>query len=155
MDHIEIQLSKGLIAMVSPEDAALAQHKWHAVKARHTHYAARRVPGRTIYMHREILGVVEQGRTIMVDHENHNRLDNTRKNIRLCTRAQNARNRRDRQDYLGAHGVSFELGAWVARICHESQQIYLGRFPTEREAGIAYAAAEKVVLRGFSLGGAL
>lgn len=145
MTHVEIPLSRGLFARVSPEDSSLAQFRWHAVKAGHTYYAARRTPDKTVYMHRAILGLVGEGRDVVVDHINHDGLDNTRQNIRRCTQAQNTRNLRSRKPRLARVGVSFNGSAWLARIRHMGRSIHLGSYATEHEAGIAYDAALKVL----------
>jgi hypothetical protein len=144
---VEIPLSRGLVARVSPEDAErLARYRWHAVSAKHTFYAARRTPERTIYMHRDVMDVVDCGREVFVDHINHNGLDNTRQNLRRCTHTENARNRRDRLSEVPAWAVQ-PLGLkWNAKISAAGRSLNLGTYETEREARIAYLAAEKAIL---------
>lgn len=152
MSYLPIPLTRGLSALVSAEDfELLSVKKWHAVPARSTHYAARRTDAGVVYMHREIMGVLDAGRAVMVDHIDHDGLNNTRINLRLCTHAQNARNHRVKDDYLKKPGVSFEKSAWVARIRHQGRQLYLGSFTTEREAGIAYEAALLVAMHELNL----
>lgn len=151
MTHVSIPLTQGLVALVSPQDEPIvAGRKWHAKKAGATFYAASGYSRGAVYMHRLIMGVHNQPQGgLVVDHINHNGLDNTRTNLRLATYGQNLRNRRDRKTYTGLPGVTKQGSGWVARITHDNTEIYLGFYPTEREAGIAYAAAEKVVLALF------
>jgi hypothetical protein len=147
MDHIEIPLTKGLHARVSAADRALAVFRWHAVKGGNTHYAARRVGDKTLYLHRVILGVENSGRALFVDHINRDGLDNRRENLRLSNAKQNAQNRRYATDYLGLRGVRQAGDRWDAQIGVDGKLVYLGAFLTQREAGIAYAAACRVLGR--------
>lgn len=149
MSPVEIPLTQGLFARVSEQDVALLlPHKWHATQHKAgKQYAAARIDGKTVYMHRLITGA--QGRLNYVDHINHDGLDNRRENLRVVTPLQNARNRRDRKFYLGALGACRQGSGWTARINFKGKDIYLGFFPSEREAGIAYAAAEKMILEAF------
>ena len=78
-----------------------------------------------------------------VDHISHNTLDNRRENLRICTRAENQRNRRrlvkgKYSDYRGVsqktiHGTTY----WTAQVCVNGKKIqrYL---KTEFEAPIMY-----------------
>lgn len=145
MTTIEIPLTQGLVARISACDAArVSQLRWHARRAPHTTYAAAKVGNRTVYMHRLVMGAVEAGRGVHVDHKNYDGLDNTRENLRLCSPAQNSANRRTRKTYLGLRGVTAHNNRWVAQIGVAGQWIYLGCYDTEREAGIAYDAAAAV-----------
>ena len=93
----EIQLTQGKVALVDDEDfERINKLKWHATWSNFTHsfYAKHcdRIDGKTvnIKMHRYILNAQDG---IVVDHINHNTLDNRRINLRTCTKAQNGRNR--------------------------------------------------------------
>lgn len=150
MPVAEISLTQGLVAKVSTADLALvAPLKWHAKKAGKTFYAAHGAGSEVVYMHRLIAGIHGGPRGVVVDHLNHDGLDNTRGNLKVCGHAENLRNRRDHKDYLGLPGVTRQGRGYVARIKHENREIYLGFFLDEREAGIAYAAAAKVILTSF------
>jgi len=140
-----IPLSQGKYALVDNEDfKKLSKHKWCAIQWGNTWGAVRnssKVNGkqRTIYMHREILGL-RRGGKIQVDHKNHNGLDNRRSNLRPCTAQQNQWN------YTKASGKSSKYkgvskhkdGGWVANITVFKKQYYLGYFKSEIEAAIAY-----------------
>lgn len=98
----QIRLSKGLFALVSDEDFEfLLQWKWCAsYGSRGTKwYAVRKEGRRTVRMHREVLcrkynslaPLVPQLFNMVVDHINHNSLDNRRENLELVTQTENMR----------------------------------------------------------------
>ena len=74
---------------------------------------------------------------MVVDHINHNVFDNRKCNLRICTLAQNAYNKRT------AIGVNFRNGVWIAEIGYQGKSIYLGSFKTKDEAMKARLAAEE------------
>jgi hypothetical protein len=93
-----IPLTQGLFTVVDPDDyARLSRYRWHASRGRGTFYAQRKVwdpstrTERTIKMHRQILNCPPH---LVVDHINHDGLDNRRTNLRLATPAQNVCNSR-------------------------------------------------------------
>ncbi len=147
-DSIEVPLTRGLVARVSAEDAdRVLGLKWHAVPAGPTFYAVTRRAARTIYMHRRVLGLEFAPRAVFVDHINHDGLDNRRINLRESDAKQNAQNKRCARDYLGLRGIRPVGARWEAQIKVAGRLIFLGSFPTQREAGIAYAAACRAIGR--------
>ena len=79
------------------------------------------------YLHREIM--VADANTV-VDHINGDKLDNRRKNLRLCTQQQNSYNSRTPNNNLsGVKGVYWcnKRLKWVAQIAHNGKTIQLGR----------------------------
>lgn len=86
----QILLTRGLVALVDNEDfERVNQHKWNCMN----HGAAQARIGKTrVQMHRFILGLGANDSAVMVDHINHNRLDNRRCNLRTVTPRQNAAN---------------------------------------------------------------
>jgi hypothetical protein len=94
-----IPLTQDKFAIVDPKDYdQLGQYKWYAKKGGNTYYAARGVRVykdgkyvgvKQILMHRVITNAPAG---MMVDHRDHNGLNNRRSNLRLCTREQNAQN---------------------------------------------------------------
>jgi hypothetical protein len=79
----------------------------------------------------------------MVDHINHNGLDNRRENLRICTRVENGRNRlpskKSASGYKGV--VKTSRGCrWQAKINIDKKQTYIGSFATAEEAARAYDA---------------
>jgi len=151
VDHFEIPLTQGFVAKVSVEDVHLVdKYKWHAKRYRNgLVYAASRGGSDVIYMHRLLAGIHGAPRGFVVDHLNHDGLDNTRNNLKVCSHGENLRNQRQRKQAHAWAGVSPTPSGWVAKIGHNNMQVYLGHYPTQREAGIAYAAAEKLILASF------
>lgn len=150
MSAVSIELRGGFIALVDEEDADLVRrYRWHAKRKSdwtQNRYVARsaNVGGKTrcVYLHREIIGA-QPGQ--FVDHINGNTLDNRRSNLRLCTQAQNIRNRAaDKDNASGFKGISRTGGKrspWRADIVADAIREYLGVFATPEEAARAYDAA--------------
>jgi hypothetical protein len=128
---------------------AISAHCWHlGGTPRRSALRVERTGGksRTIYMHRQILGVTEN--VVHVDHKNRNTLDNRRGNLRFCTRQQNMWNRR-KERRAGASqfkGVSWRSNRqkWNVHIATYSKRVYVGSFSTEQEAALAYDAAARI-----------
>jgi hypothetical protein len=139
----EIILTRGMVANVDDEDYEyLNQWKWQARKSRRDYCAIRRERrghGRkvTFYMHRIIMNAPEG---VMIDHKNHNPLDNRRSNLRYCDYSQNNANRRSTgsSKYLGVH---LKNGRPVAQIKTNNKVLYLGSYNTEEDAALAYNEA--------------
>lgn len=141
--HVEyrtIPLTKGAVAKVSPDDyATLAKHSWYLHSAG---YAARtvRVKGtrkkHVEYMHRVIVGAPKGMR---VDHADHDPLNNTRGNLRVCTNGQNLQNQKAVRGRVPYKGVTFYSGEkrlrpYVAWLGGKN----LGYFATAEEAAREY-----------------
>jgi hypothetical protein len=97
----------------------------------------------------------------VVDHINHNTLDNRKKNLRVCTPSENAYNCRGssvrKGKYKGVYPNSHNENAkdrrrrtWWATITHKKQKFYLGSFKTEKEAASAYNVAAKRLFGEFA-----
>lgn len=143
-------------AIVSPEDADLADFNWMvSIWSDDLQYACRNVitDGKRvyIYLHRAILER-KLGRPLekheLADHINGNGLDSRRENLRLATLAENNRNiRKSRANTSGVKGVSWDKQSqkWCASIKVNGRKINLGLFKTfevacevRRQAAIKY-----------------
>lgn len=85
---------------------------------------------------------------MVVDHINGDGLDNRRANLRVCTQAENVRNRRiHSNNRSGFKGVYFDpsstIRSWRAKISINGKRIRLGRYASAEEAHKAYKAAAK------------
>jgi hypothetical protein len=140
-----IELTKGKYAIVSLEDyEKISQHKWRALRSPKTFYAVRSEKGKTIYMHNEI---AQPPPDRMVDHIDHNGLNNSRPNLQLATRSQNACNRRKRDSKCTSKykGVWFNKreNKWMSSIKVEGKRIFLGYFDNQLDAAKAYDKAAR------------
>lgn len=146
----EIPLSQNKVAIVDPGDyEALAKFKWQSARNKNSgyFYAIRSFwlpDGRhtTVQMHREILNAPKD---LMVDHKNHDTLDNRRQNIRLADRYQNQYNAKTHKgNRAGLKGAQWQCGKWSSRIRCRGVSKFLGYFASAEEAHAAYkiAAAE-------------
>jgi len=135
-----IPLTRGKYAIVDAADYAwLSPHKWFATgDESRGFYAARRDGNRVVLMHRAIMNAPEGA---VVDHINHNSLNNRRGNLRLCTQKQNSRsagpNRRGSSRFKGVYFLK-RTGKWLATIGYHGKTIHLGSFDDEIEAAKAY-----------------
>jgi hypothetical protein len=141
----EIQLTQGRVALVDDEDFdELTKLSWCLSSRSRPPYATTniKISGkyRTVDMHRYLLN---PPRGVEVDHINGNGLDNRRSNLRICTHAQNTRNKRS-TPRSGFKGVSLGSGckkSWTARIRADGIDLYLGSFPDPVLAASAYNKA--------------
>lgn len=109
---------------VDEQDAeTVMKHKWFIMS---TGYAATTIDNQTVLLHRFLTKCPEN---LVVDHINHNRLDNRRANLRICTQQENTKNRA-----VIAKGYSRcnEGGKIRYRVIIESK--YYGIYKTEQEA---------------------
>lgn len=97
------------------------------------------------FLHRVVLDIKKNAQ-LSVDHINGNILDNRKSNLRICTHAENTRNRGIRSDNkTGFKGVSLsESGRrFAARIKVNYKNIRLGYFEKKEDAARAYDKAAR------------
>jgi len=141
-----IPLTQDKFAIVDADDYdRLNKYKWYASKKRRNYYAKRRGPHGIVAMHRVILNAP---RGLVVDHINHNGLDNRKENLRLCTVAQNCRNARPcnkPNQWSKYKGVTFHKrkNRFMAAIRYNRKKYFLGYFKNETDAAKAYDKAAK------------
>lgn len=142
----EIVLGRsGRVALIDDSDYDhLKQHKWRVARcnqnAAYT-YAATRIAGRFMLMHRFILNAPASK---LVDHINGDRLDNRRCNLRLCTHAENQRNgKRPSNNTSGFKGVHWrkDRQRWYAEIYVNNARVHLGCYQSKEAAAEAYRTA--------------
>jgi len=146
-----IPLTQGKFAIVDADDyERLAKYKWHAYKNGSTYYASRTSANKKIIMHREIM---QAPKGLLVDHIEGNGLNNRKSNLRLCTRVQNARNKRPKHNGSSRYkGVYWHISyrKWAANIRCNGKQKYLGRFDDEIEAAVAYDRKAELLFGEFA-----
>lgn len=143
----EIPLSKGAVAIVDDDTyEELSKYKWCI---NNNGYAVRATPGSRsdhrplIPMHRQIMGL-QYGQKRDVDHISGEKLDNRKTNLRICTRAENLRNKgKNSTNKSGYKGVYWHRGMkkWHARIMCNFLLHDLGFFGKPELAHAAYCAA--------------
>ena len=142
-----IPLSQGKVAMVDDEDYEyLIRWKWYASRGHSgIFYAARNNhPDSPLKMHRFILQLEKGDRA--VDHKDGDGLNNQKNNLRICSNAENVRNKRiSPKNTSGYKGVCFEkqTGKWKAQITVNYDHHNLGRFSTKELAYQSYCEAAK------------
>lgn len=151
-----IPLTKGLFAKVDSADLpVIGAYKWHAHSPKISGFYAVASPTdrrSNILMHRLIMQAAPGQKT---DHINGDGLDNRRVNLRACSAAENARNRRKPTDGSTSSlykGVARNTARkkWVAYIKLDGDQRHLGYFSSETDAAVAYDAAAKELFGDFA-----
>lgn len=115
----------------APDLPLVAKYRWYMKDG----YAVTSIAGKRIKMHHLIVGKPPAGKE--VDHENKDRLDNRRANLRFLTRQQNAKN------HSVGKGYRQRGKRWEAYIQADGKQTYLGTFDTEIQAEEAHLEAKK------------
>jgi hypothetical protein len=102
-------------------------------------------------MHRAVMGVEDKR---YVDHQNHNGLDNRRKNLRIATWEENCWNKRKPNTNSSSiyKGVMWDKrrGNWQVMIGYKGKKIFIGYFDDEQEAARAYDAKAKELYGEFA-----
>jgi hypothetical protein len=127
----------GKYALVDSVDyERVSQYQWWITKegAAYTRISLDGIT-KNVYMHRFITNAPKD---MVVDHKDHNRLNNQRNNIRVCTQADNCKNMPKRSLTRLYKGVELVRGKyWQTRISGK----YIGAFKTAIEAARAYNKA--------------
>ena len=144
----EIQLTKGYTAIVDDEDyEELSKYRWRTHLETYTSYVVRaglKAEGKrhsVVLMHRQIMDCPSN---MVIDHINHNGLDNRKENLRICTRAENSMNTiRKQLPKYKFKGVCHMGGKrkekpYAAQIFKNQKKYHIGCFATPEEAARAY-----------------
>jgi len=138
-------------AKVDPADyKRLRKYEWFIRSGTNSFYAFRNGPGKTVrresltYMHQDVIEVPEG---MVIDHINHDGMDNRSANVRAATHSQNMCNRKKLSSakFSKYKGVSLNklTRKWVARIGIDNKIIHLGSFLNEIDAARAYDRAAR------------
>ncbi len=131
-----IPLSNGQFVLVDAADYEwLSRYHWHLTGGG---YAARCENNKRILMHREIM---QPPPGKFVDHINHQRGDNRRRNLRNCTCAENQQNQRrqicSKSRFKGVRYLRHSRRPY-AKLVFRRQQVWLSFFDEEAAAARAY-----------------
>ena len=142
----EIPLTQGKYAIVDASDYEwLSRFHWRILVTGRSCYAIRHIrkddgTWTTLRMHRAIFDAPDGA---LIDHVDGNGLNNTRGNLRLATKSENAKNTKIRSNNLsGYRGVSWfkRDGTWRATIQSGRKWLHIGYYGTPEEAARAYDA---------------
>lgn len=157
---MRIKLTKGYWCRIDAQDSYLARQRWCASITNGGCYAVKGIwnpstkTTKLVPMHRIIVGA-KPGQ--FVDHINGNTLDNRRRNLQICTNAENIRKMR-----RTSKGVHFQKARshlktpWLAYVGSNGSNVktrrrYLGYFATRQQAQVAYNNAAKKLYGKFFL----
>lgn len=132
-NHVLGYTSKGDTFKVDLEDyEKIKDYYWYKDACG---YLRADIDNKSVLLHRFILNPPNG---MVVDHHNHDKSNNKKYNLRVCTQAQNCMNR-------DAKGVYFDKARnqWRAYIGLNNKYIHLGRFNSEEEALQARKLAEE------------
>jgi len=163
--EICVVLTKGYIALVSPEDAEeLSGYNWHTLLSKQQVIAVRnstpdeRGKQKKIYMHRWLMKPTADQE---VDHRDqhcffcYKVVDNRRENLRNGSASQNQANRRKQvgctSSYMGVCWLK-RNAKWMAQIMANQRKTYLGSFDTQLEAAMAYDSEHRNLFPGIHEG---
>jgi hypothetical protein len=145
---MRIKLTQNQYAFVDIDDfCKLIRYKWYAIWSRKTYYA-----GRAEYIN-GVLCRIKMHRVVMnakkgeiIDHRDHEGLNNCKYNLRAATVQQNSWNRRQgdkgSSKYKGVMRIK-PRGKYRATILVDGKKKHLGYFDNEEDAARAYDAAAK------------
>lgn len=157
----EIILTRGQAALVDDDDFDyLSQWKWNAYRRdeRCTYYAVRSCyeggKKKTLRMHNVIFQRHNPTPYTELDHIDRNGLNNTKSNLRACTRSENLFNRRNfgalpkgirlqKSTYTDSENKTRIYTKYQARINVNGRSIFLGNYSNLDDAINAYAEASE------------
>jgi hypothetical protein len=156
----EVVLKNGIVTMVDTEDLPLmAKYTgWYTLRQSNgklyvrgydkSRYVAKVRKQKIVSLHRIIMGVNDP--KILIDHADHDTLNNRKSNLRLCTQAQNQQNRsgiashKKSSQYRGVFKRELVNGiSWRAGIRYNGKWNTLGHFKDEITAAKVYNEAAK------------
>lgn len=141
---------KGSFLISACDHIKIKPYSWCLTSLSSGEYVRARVDGKNIRLHRFLL---EASEGEVVDHINHDVLDNRRGNLRLCTQKQNMMNTvTPVNNSSGVKGVSFckTTSKWKAYITIDNKQKHLGRYQNKEDAVKARKKAEEDYFGEFS-----
>ncbi len=126
----------------------ISQFKWSINSGG---YAFTIINGEIIMMHRLIMNVLDN-HNVEVDHRFHNRLDNRKSQLRICTHSENRRNSRKLKPGASSKfkGLYNDLGRWHVQIVQNAKVKNLGRYFDEITAAKKYDQKAIEIFKDFA-----
>ena len=148
-----IPLTQGFFTQVDDENfEELNSYKWCVLKNEKKRYAIRRKKntfGSFIFMHRILINTPDG---MFTDHIDGNGLNNQKNNLRICTKSQNACNRKAGiNNVSGIKGITYDKREkkYRVRIMLNYKDYFLGYYPSIAAAKRIYDDAVKQLHREF------
>jgi hypothetical protein len=129
-DYTIIETTKGDKIKVDNDDIDKLSNFCWSISSGRSKEVHTRMDSKLVSMHRFLMHYP----TCLVDHINHDTLDNRKCNLRLATKQQNNQNRICTKGTSHYKGVYRKYKGWAAQIC----KTHLGTFKTEEDAARAY-----------------
>lgn len=137
----------GIFALVDDEDYELVSkmswHEWGGYPITNIWINGKRT---VRAMHRVIMGFPEYH----VDHRNHDKMDNRRSNIRLCTKQQNNMNKKPNPGKSVKGVYKTRNGNWIVMIQANRKRYNLGTFSNLVQASRVYDKKAKELFGEFA-----
>lgn len=134
-NYVKLYDSNNNSFLVSTEDYEKIKWRMWRVDTK-TGYVSTRIGGKSVRLHRYIMNPPENK---TVDHINHDKTDNRRENLRICSMRENNLNKKRK-------GVRFDRrrNLWQAYVYSEKGFKHLGYFRSEEEAVKVRKKNEKI-----------
>lgn len=125
---IHKQIGGGTV-VIDVEDVDCLDRTWRVEKG--SNKVVRTENRKTVLLHRRIMAKYQNIEGKQIDHINHDRTDNRKSNLRVCSNSQNSLNRRiPKNNTTGFIGVRRTPGAktYQAQHAHNGHNYYLGSY---------------------------
>jgi len=148
-DHAFANLTKGYVALVSPDDAPVLLERLWRVHVGKNYITVLSSNGGEFVLGRR---VIKPAAGLMVDHRNGDTADCRRSNLRVCTNSQNQANRKafTKGRDLPKGVRRKRNGRFWAGITFENRHLYIGTFDSVDDAAIAYQAKARELFGEFA-----
>ncbi len=150
----KLETSKGVSFFIDDSDIELvSKYKWSYGSSGSNSYFKARVEGKTMYLHRLILGA-QKGN--FVDHIDRDTKNNRRENLRFVNKAQNNANcnrnkNKPKWEYRGIDYFSKKTKPWRAQISCKSVRHVSKYCKTMIEAALEYDSLAKKLFGEFAV----
>ena len=152
--YVHLYNADGLEAVIDAIDVPLVEGmRWRALKCKSHVYAYTTLPTtKGNYSHKGLHTLLMSNKPgFVVDHIDHNCLNNKRDNLRVASISQNNANKIvSRNNKLGMKGVYFTGTRFAACITKNGKSFSIGQFESAAEASAAYYGAARALYGDFA-----